>query len=92
MKPQTDLDNLINDIFLTSGGTLGLPARELRGRAEQIIILYKHADADANQTKQQIIDAVILELCGRSLRDILKKYEEPGDLKHVGQSGETPSL
>jgi hypothetical protein len=77
MRPQTNQDNLVNDIFLSSTGTLRLPypAMEQRDRAEKIIVLYKNADVDPNKTKQQIIDDVILELCGRSLSDILKKYE-----------------
>jgi hypothetical protein len=83
MKPQTNKDNIINDIFLTSGGTLGFPydPNELPERSYQIINLYKHADRDPDKTKQQVIDDVIFQLCGRPLRDILKNYEESGDVQ-----------
>jgi hypothetical protein len=82
MKAQTNEDNIIKDIFLTSGGGIGLryDPMKLRERAEQIIILYKHADVDPNQTKQQLIDDVIFELCGKSLGELLKYYEEAVDL------------
>jgi hypothetical protein len=57
-------------------------------RAKKIVNIYELADAPETNT-QRCIDEVFLALCDKSLPDLIKYYDEPGeDLKHVGQSGE----
>jgi hypothetical protein len=74
--------------MLEARGKLGPTVLDDEKRAKRIVDIYELADAPETNT-QRCIDEVFLALCDKSLKDLLKYYEESEeDLKHVGQSGE----
>jgi hypothetical protein len=76
MKPQTFGNNVIRDIWQER-------ARQTRdpmdmAYAQKVVDTYRVARLDPKAIGY--LDDLTLAFCGKSLTDIVKDYEEPGDL------------
>jgi hypothetical protein len=71
MKPQTSEKNVIKAIFEKREGILQATDPEEK-RAERIELIYKLADKDT----KRFLDALVVELCGKSLKELLKPEEQ----------------